>query len=644
VTEEELPLPEPPVYVPQPLPTFPAPPVAYQAEDVDIPGYAPYSAIPATELPYLREATPMSDEVEDWYWVEVVQKFVNKKQKTYLTKDQFILRFYPELFEERYDCRKVSQFDFRLLEGEDFPEHKGGDEIGLLIYVQDESGNVRAIEPAIFKSNATRDEIMDFLIDKYGLDRRNFRAVVYHPRMFDFDAQRSTPVAISAELYGDISLDRALSSFPASRGLEEKVVPLAIEPARRRERRYASVPSIGETDAKTVREKLHQLARNVVRRKERILELQKRAGRTKEEIEREWETTVPSEKKPPTLIDSPESLAARALLTEQLERLYAYLSGESNISAEDAQKIQQWIVSSVLSGKVAHGVDYTKEFERIKRNILQGKQSEKNLLGWISFLAQIEAIVDEVKQVEARSMAVRDRQPIFDPETGEVVDYTETLKEDYVEPVPVSIMDTESIFPGAESAPVVRAPFIQCHKCKKWRVMDPGFVRTEFSIVVRDEEGGMRDVECLDFGFIFEHIGTGVTTAVPMNADYIVAYDPDPSVYRNTPLEIRYDGRLQGFGLADITYEAQQPVEYVVSFYADPDRIESFDPKRTELWTLVRPNPISPDGTVYVRDPSNTERIRPVPEGRALYYYCKTSSDVVLRIPLDELVSHRENV
>ena len=351
-----------------------------------------------------------------------------------------------------------------------------------------------------------------------------------------------------------------------------------------------------------------------------------------------------------------------------LEALFASINGEQalRVNPEEQRALVQWLDSAILSGQVTEGVNYYHEYERIRQDILEGRMPDKDTRAWLFFLLQVDEMVDSARDIESKSKRLYSRIPIFDSESGAVIDYEEILDPERVGDTPIGVYRGSPIIPNVHSD-IVHAPQIQCNHCGKWRTLRKGYNFANYTVSTslggNDlNENALNELDCTEFGFVFRYYDGALEQDIPLNSNYIVVYSPESTkvLARNPPPQLISSGEvIEGFGIASPHYVQQQEEEgaapltlqdYDIEFLllsSSEIPIEEFDAKSVAVYSIYSAKPIQPDGNVFLVDPSsdpNNPTLVGLNKGKATSYYCKTATGERILIPISELHSAVENI
>jgi len=529
-------------------------------------GYATsYRTIPLGDIPYLQGRTPIGDP-SAWAWEPITQTFVNTGARDYLTRDEFLATYYPDVLAERTTCRHLPveqvQLGPGLLAAAYAPElaQKPATTAALAVYLYDRDDNLLGSNATLVTRDATRSGIvdnllrrgvLDTLIDETGSeDPREYRVTVVHPRLFDFDAGSAVPDAQAYDLYEDSTVGNTVASFS---GLGEDdaqrlayIVPIVVTPARRqtsRLGRYESRPVVLQGPPAA---RLEQLAAATAERNRALQDLARRAGRSLEERTLDYDRAV-AERRTRRTPRARSNAQAEAEIERVLGVLLESLTGRARLAPSDESALIQWLASAVLSGEVTEGVDYADAFYAVMNRLERGAFLPTATSGasteiitaagptgvsratLLAFVSQIMALVEDAQAIERRVAGSRQRVPVFAADTGDVVGYEEQLpdaRDGGGDPtaVPVSVVRGVPVLSPDEVARaegVIDVARVQCHSCHRWRVVQPEAMANRVDYVVRydaappfqqqqeqqgtEEEFEAVEAECVRFGFDFRH-------------------------------------------------------------------------------------------------------------------------------------------
>jgi hypothetical protein len=588
-----------------------------------------YRTIPAAELPYLRGREPTGGDPAEaalWEWEPVTQKFVNRAARQYLTRDEYLAAFYPDVLAERTRCRRVPVESLTLTPGlpaAAVPELAAGkppDAAAAAIYVMSPEGDLVGSDALVVRGEATRADIVDALRARGAIapDAGDYRVTAVHPRLFEFGAGAPLPGAPSFALGGpDATLVDAVRRFGGlgadDRERLEFVVPLVAEPVRRARPRLARAAVRPVILAGTPAERLAALAAQTEARRRALADLARRAGRSLEEraAEEEEERALRRPRAAPRQRTEAEA-EAESELEAALGTLYRSLTGAEPLTPSDEAALIEWLVSAVLSGRVTEGVDYARAYQNVRRRLIDAAfgpaqeaapQGRRTLL---AFLQQIDAVVDDARDIERRAATSRERVPIFNRDTGDVVAYEEVLPEaDEPDPSEVAIAVVRGVpvrVPDAvaRAEGVVDVARVQCHACRRWRAVRPEAMAQRVDYAVRydgalaqgpgvapatGEAGALPvEAECTRFGIEFQHTlptrqppvdGVPNVERVPMDSQYVVvrATGAPLALLESAPEAMRPVGTptVEGFGVATAAPGGDGPY-YDIEFGLLPGR------------------------------------------------------------------------
>lgn len=690
-----------------------------------------YRTLAPDEVSFLAGRQPTAGdpaEAARWRWEPVTQTFVNHETRDYMTRSEYLAAFYPDVLAERTVCRHVPVEPVRLGPGlpaaaDEALADKPPDVAALAAYVFDTDGNLVGSDAVLVDRDATRAQVIAALAERGALppnaDLGGYRVILPHPRLFDFEAIAPLPGLSPRDLYEGTSIGDALEGF-GGLGADDAqrlsfVVPVMIEPARRQARRLAraAMRPVVLSGAGTVRERIDALVRETASRRAALADLAQRAGRTLDERATEEEVAIQerrrarSQRQPrgPRLEASPE---AEVELEAALGALFGSLTGDQPLPPGDEAAVIEWLVSAVLSGRVTEGVDYAAAYDALRRRLLDeafaqvgGSAEAAAATGgpgpraMIAFLQQIDALVDDARDIERRAATSRERVPIFDRITGDVVRFEERLPAaDEPDPgdVPISIVRGVPVLPPdaiARAEGVVDVARVQCHTCRRWRAVRPEAMAQRIDYAIRyDAAASAEDqpvagaemlapaqADCVRFGFEFQHtLPTGLPPTlegranverVPMDSQYVVVRAPVPNdLAAAVPDAMRPLGAttVEGFAVAGRTTDDRSRDFYDIEFGLLPGRsflvpaaavgLYAIPPhdsisRATGLVTVVATTGDEDEedeeeeqrymGTAYRGGYAAPER-RVVPGGRALNYFCELAGGAgVLRVPVTGL-------
>nr|UMO78847.1 Neuromodulin N incomplete domain containing protein [Pandoravirus belohorizontensis] len=695
-----------------------------------------YSTLAPDQVSFLAGRQPTAGdpaEAARWRWEPVTQTFVNHETRDYMTRSEYLAAFYPDVLAERTLCRRVPVEPVRLGPGlpaaaDEALADKPPDVAALAAYVFDADGNLVGSDAVLVDRDATRAQVISALAERGALppdaNVDAYRVILPHPRLFDFEAAAPLPGLSPRDLYEDTSIGDALKDF-GGLGADDAqrlsfVVPVMVEPARRQARRLAraAVRPVVLSRAGDVRERIGALVRETASRRAALADLARRAGRTLDERAAEEEAAIEerrhalSQRRPrqPRSEASPE---AEIELEAALGALFASVAGDRPLPPGDEAAVIEWLVSAVLSGKVTEGVDYAAAYDALRQRLLAeafaqagGSAEAAAATGGpgpravVAFLQQIDALVDDARDIERRAATSRERVPVFDPATGDVVGFEERLPAaDEADPgdVPIAIVRGVPVLPPdaiARAEGVIDVARAQCHTCRRWRAVRPEAMAQRIDYAIRyDAAASAEDLlptggaemppplapaqaDCVRFGFEFQHtLPTGLPPTpegranverVPIDSQYVVVRAPAPGdLAAAAPDAMRPLGAttIEGFAVAGRTTDDGGRDLYDVEFgllpgrsflvpaaavglYAIPPR-DSIS-RATGLVTVVATTGDEDEeeeeeeqraymGTAYRGGYAAPER-RVVPGGRALNYFCELAGGAgVLRVPVTGL-------
>lgn len=678
-------------------------------------------------------------EAARWRWEPVTQTFVNRETRDYMTRSEYLAAFYPDVLAERALCRRAPVEPVRLGPGlpaaaDEALADKPPDVAALAAYVFDADGNLVGSDAVLVDRDATRAQVISALAERGALppdaDVDAYRVVLPHPRLFDFEAAAPLPGLSPRGLYEDTPIGDALKEF-GGLGADDAqrlsfVVPVMIEPARRQARRLAraAVRPVVLSRAGGVRERIDALVRETASRRAALADLARRAGRSLDERAAEEEAAMQERQRArlqrqPRRPRSEASPEGEIELEAALGALFASLTGDRPLPPGDEAAVIEWLVSAVLSGRVTEGVDYAAAYDALRQRLLSeafaqvgGSAEEAAVTGGpgpravVAFLQQIDALVDDARDIERRAATSRERVPVFDPATGDVVGFEERLPAaDEPDPsdVPIAVVRGVPVLPPdaiARAEGVIDVARAQCHTCRRWRAVRPEAMAQRIDYAVRyDAAASAEDLlptggaemppplapaqaDCVRFGFEFQHtLSTGLPPTpegranverVPIDSQYVVVRAPVPGdLAAAAPDAMRPLGgtTIEGFAVAGRTTDADGRDLYDVEFgllpgrsflvpaaavglYAIPAR-DSIS-RATGLVTVVATTGDEDEeeeeeegqraymGTAYRGGYAAPER-RVVPGGRALNYFCELAGGAgVLRVPVTGLRGYEE--
>lgn len=644
------------------------PPIVSEVPEYAV--YSPFPTLPLDQVPFLEGQIPINPEVANQYeWEPVTQKFVNKSNSTFIAKDAFLATFFPDLAREKFECHQVEVESAVLGPGIKIERSEGSNLVTLKVWLTDNSGGVIDVREVQIPQDATKEEIIEQVGQVLNLPANRVRLKVYHPRMVDSLKDPPSEGVQHQDLYGDETIGDVITSFPQLEGDPfEYVITVVATPMRRGAERVASRPlrlsqaqisplsgSVISARGEEVPVQLLIDALNKPRESRTpfeqglvLAELNKRARARKERIRME-SLYAPLEAEEVGLRFKPLKIGKRARVEESLEArqvqdqirevlnlLYDGLVGNKVISASVMDDLMNWLVSGILSGEQIEGVNYADQFATVHRSILDNiqrkPQGERDLSSWLFLLSKIDELVDQARQVSARDPRERDRIPIFDSETGEVVDYQVIEDEDLNDTTAFAQKRLHSFTPEHETEHV-HAPQVQCHSCGKWRLLDPNTRLINYRITTK--KGG--NEQCVEFGFNFAYKDFETQLKIPMNSEYIVAssYDvntlPEEFV-SNASRTARF------FGLTALHEGNVLEVEPVGTDLTPID----FDAASTQLFEIPAIGAISSEGDVYVVKKGDGTYFK-IDEGYATNFYCITEDGREITIPLSDIHTYVEN-
>lgn len=697
-----------------------------------------YRTLGVDELPYLEGRQPVGDPAEAarWRWEPVTQKFVNRETRDYMTRSEYLATFYPDVLAERSTCRHVPVESVQL--GPGLPAaadpslaNKPDNVAAVAAYVFDVAGDLVTSNAVLVDRDATRREIVRALVESGALppdaDEDAYRVVLPHPRLFDFEAAAASPGAPVRDLYEGTGIGDALERFGGLGGDDAQrlslVVPALIEPVRRQGQRLAraSTRPVVLQRGGTMRERLDALVRETAARREELRRLAQLAGRTLEGRAIEEEEAMAQRRRaraeaaaagrPLGVRREVVSPEAEAELEAALIALFGSATGTQPLAPGDEAAVIEWLVSAILSGRVTEGVDYGAAYDALRRRLLdeafaasggaeaavsplQGAAGPRVVL---AFLQQIDALVDDAREIERRAATSRERIPVFDEATGDVVAFEERLPAaDEPDPsdVPIAVVRGVPVLPPdaiARAEGVIDVARVQCHTCRRWRAVRPEAMEQRVDYAIRydaaasaeDEplaEGAAplapAEAECVRFGFEFQHtLPTGLPPTpegrrdverVPMDAQYVVVRTPAPRRLADTvPDAMRPLGvdTIEGFGIAGRTTDERGRDVYDIEFGLLPGQSFLVPAASVDLYIIPSRDSISRstglvtvvataggeeededeeattmgEGAAYRGGYGAIER-RVVPGGRAVNYFCELAGGAgLLRVPITGL-------
>lgn len=697
-----------------------------------------FSTLAPDEVSFLAGRRPTAGdpaEAARWRWEPVTQTFVNHETRDYMTRSEYLAAFYPDVLAERALCRRVPVEPVRLGPGlpaaaDEALADKPPDVAALAAYVFDADGDLVGSDAVLVDRDATRAQVISALAERGVLpadaDLDAYRVLLPHPRLFDFEAAAPLSGLAPRDLHGETAIGDALEHF-SGLGADDAqrlsfVVPVMIEPARRQARRLAraAVRPVVLSRVGGVRERIDALVRETASRRAALADLARRAGRTLDERAAEEEAAIEerrrarTQERAPRPSQPPPSPEAEIELEAALGALFASLTGDQPLPPSDEAAVIEWLVSAVLSGRVTEGVDYAAAYDALRQRLLAeafaqvgGSAEAAAATGGpgpravVAFLQQIDALVDDARDIERRAATSRERVPVFDPPTGDVVGFEERLPAaDEPDPsdVPIAIVRGVPVLPPdaiARAEGVIDVARAQCHTCRRWRAVRPEAMAQRIDYAIRyDAAASAEDLlptggaemppplapaqaDCVRFGFEFQHtLPTGLPPTpegranverVPIDSQYVVVRAPVPGdLAAAAPDAMRPLGAttVEGFAVAGRTTDDDSgrdlyDVEFgllpgrsflvpaaAVSLYAIPPR-DSIS-RATGLVTVVATTGDEDEeeeeeeqraymGTAYRGGYAAPER-RVVPGGRALNYFCELAGGAgVLRVPVTGL-------
>lgn len=698
-----------------------------------------YRTLGADELPYLEGRQPVGDPAEAarWRWEPVTQKFVNRETRDYMARSEYLATFYPDVLAERSTCRHVPVESVRL--GPGLPAaadpslaNKPDNVAAVAAYVFDTADNLVTSNAVLVDRDATRREIVRALVESGALppdaDEDAYRVVLPHPRLFDFEAAAASPGAPVRDLYEGTGIGDALERFGGLGGDDAQrlslVVPALIEPVRRQGQRLAraSTRPVVLQRGGTIRERLDALVRETAARREALRSLAQLAGRSLEDRAAEEEEAMAQRRqvraeaaaagRPLGVRREVVSPEAEAELEAALIALFGSATGTQPLAPGDEAAVIEWLVSAILSGRVTEGVDYGAAYDVLRRRLLdeafapsggaeaavsplQGAAGPRVVL---AFLQQIDALVDDAREIERRAATSRERIPVFDEATGDVVAFEERLSAaDEPDPsdVPIAVVRGVPVLPPdaiARAEGVIDVARVQCHTCRRWRAVRPEAMAQRVDYAIRyDAAASAEDqplaegvapsapaeAECVRFGFEFQHtLPTGLPPTpegrrdverVPIDAQYVVVRTPAPRRLADVvPDAMRPLGvdTIEGFGVAARTTDERGRQVYDIEFGLLPGQSFLVPAASVDLYIIPSRDSISRstglvtvvataggeeededeeaaaavgEGAAYRGGYGAPER-RVVPGGRAVNYFCELAGGAgLLRVPITGL-------
>nr|UDO47696.1 hypothetical protein [Pandoravirus massiliensis] len=694
-----------------------------------------YRTLGTDELPYLAGRQPVGDPTEAarWRWEPVTEKFINHETRDYMTRSEYLATFYPDVLAERSTCRHVPVESVVL--GPGLPAaadpslaDKPPNVAAVAAYIFDTAGDLVTSDAVLVDRGATRRQIIRALVESGALpldaDEDAYRVVLPHPRLFDFEAAAASPGAPVRDLYEGTGIGDALERFGGLGGDDAErlslIVPALIEPVRRQGQRLAraSTRPVVLQRGGTLRERVDALVRETAARREALRDLARRAGRTLEERATEEEEAVAQRRRAreeaaaagrrvPARREeaSPE---AEAELEAALSALFGSAMGTQPLAPGDEAAVIEWLVSAILSGRVTEGVDYSAAYDALRRRLideafasaggaeaavspLRGAAGSRVL---VAFLQQIDALVDDAREIERRAATSRERVPVFDEATGDVVAFEERLPAaDEPDPsdVPIAVLRGVPVLPPdaiARAEGVIDVARVQCHTCRRWRAVRPEAMAQRVDYAIRYDaaasaedqplaEGAAplapAEAECVRFGFEFQHtLPTGLPPTpegrrdverVPMDAQYVVVRTPAPRrLADDAPDAMRPLGvdTIEGFGIAGRTTDERGRDVYDIEFGLLPGQSFLVPAASVDLYVIPSRDSISrstglvtvvataggeeedeeeaaAEGMAYRGGYGAPER-RVVPGGRAINYFCELAGGAgLLRVPITGL-------
>jgi hypothetical protein len=695
-----------------------------------------YSTLAPEDVSFLVGRRPVGDPAEAarWRWEPVTQTFVNRETRDYMTRNEYLATFYPDVLDERTQCRRVPVESIAL--GPGLPAaadralaDKPDDVAALAAYVFDAAGDLVGSDALLVERDATRADIVSALIERGviapGVDESAYRVLLPHPRLFDFEAAAPLPGLTPRALHEDAAIGDALERFGGLGGNDAErlsfVVPVVVEPARRQTPRLAraSARPVVLLGAGTVRQRIESLVRQSAARRAALDDLARRAGRSLDERAAEEEAAIEERRAAraqgrPRRETPPVSPEAQVELEAAIGALLASITGARPLPPGDEAAVIEWLVSAVLSGRVTEGVDYAAAYDALRRRLLGeafasmgGSAEVAAVFGGagaravVAFLQQIDALVDDARDIERRAATTRERVPLFDQTTGDVVGFEERLPaadEPSPDDVPIAIVRGVPVLPPdsiARAEGVIDVARAQCHTCRRWRAVRPEAMAQRIDYAIRYDAAASADDEivpegvemppplapaqadCVRFGFEFQHtLPTGLPETpegranverVPMDSQYVVVRGPAPSALAAVaPDAMRPLGpsTIEGFAVAapvaddddldsdlyDVEFSLLPGRSFLVpaasiGLYAIPPR--NSISRATGLVTVVAMAAEDEDdeedyggryeGSAYRGGYGAPER-RVVPGGRALNYFCELAGGAgLLRVPVTGL-------
>jgi len=580
-----------------------------------------FTTIPLDQIKYLKGRTPVKTEAREWAWEPITQKFVNRKEPKFLTRSEFLELYYPRLHAERQVCRRVPVAGLRMMKGRHskaWNEQRYNDvEADLAVFVYDRRGDLVGTLEMQVPPDMTREEIVKEMRDKAPEDLRahmktldgkplDYRLTFAHPRLFVFEAGEAVPGAPEYDLYGSETAGQLVQAFDGLPNVASSwlayVMPVIAIPTRTtprgltwasRRRRLRAHPVFKNMDK---RARLHALGTSLARYRAERAELERNGGRTLEEREREWAISLARRRserearqsrgiEARKAVDSVNQEQAEGLMVVALEALYKSLMHEEPLGPEAESAIAKWLASAVLSGRVVEGTDYAAAYHAAVKHLLNASERRP---GMVAFIVQMGCIVDSAEEIDRFAASMRDRVPLFDPDTNEVVGYEEQPRgPDDADPSRVAVEITTTgapVLPPSELAAsqgAVQVARAQCHTCGRWRAVRTDEFGRRVGYVVRYDGGSeapspderARRMECTRFLMDVRHMapnGDIVVERVPPEAQYVVVRSPSlaESVRRHadalvSSVLVSPDGTtVAGFGTVEVAPDGTPQVEW----------------------------------------------------------------------------------
>ena len=133
----------------------------------------------------------------------------------------------------------------------------------------------------IFTRDATRQDILSAISNAIpGFNPNDYLVEAFHPRMFNFQLGSPFPNSPAFQLFESTDIDSVLQEFKGLGDTPEGfVLPINIYPTRKRHTRYSSVVGSLFGEGGTVQDRLQNLVKKVVERREILKDLERRSGR-----------------------------------------------------------------------------------------------------------------------------------------------------------------------------------------------------------------------------------------------------------------------------------------------------------------------------------------------------------------------------